>query len=192
MYRKVVGWLAGRRVCFSVVSLFKISYDKPCLISDATIGLVLSLEYPFGANSFCRSFFFRVFECLVLDYSFISFLNGLQPALFLGAFHSIPVCQRVSFRARGRICHSSCFDAFFSGGASLFASALLRLFGMGFMSLSAACSCLLHLSAILTARSTISRSTGFSAILTTCSTSVVSLAFSSQRLALACLTSVRP
>ena len=88
-------------------------------MSSNVIRLALPPKHPFRANSFCRSFCFRDFKCLVSDYGFI-FLYGLQPVLFLGAFHSFPVRQRVSFRARERICHHrgiACFP-YVSGSLS--------------------------------------------------------------------------
>ena len=144
------------------------------LISDAAIGFALSSEYSFGANNFCRSFasvtsniFFRIMASYSSWVAFCQFT-------FSGLFHSFPVRQRASFRAHQRlyqhrgtpcvsvrqqvsirarqcICYSSCFDAFFLDGASLFVSSFLCPFGLGFRSLSAACSCLPYFSAMLTA-----------------------------------------
>ena len=64
--------------------------------SDA-IGLALSPEYPLRANSFCQGFCFHDFKCFASDYGFMPFLYGVLSVFFLGAFHSFPVRQRVSF-----------------------------------------------------------------------------------------------
>ena len=76
MLRNAVGLPIGACV-FPYLVCSKSRMTSLAFVSSDAIGLVLSPEYPFRANSFCRSFCFRGFKCLVSDYGFIFFLYGL-------------------------------------------------------------------------------------------------------------------
>ena len=102
MLRNVVCLLTGACVSPYLARSKSRMIGLAFVTSDA-IGLALSPEYPFRANSFCQSFCFHDFKCLISDYDFMFFLYGVLSVFFFGAFHSLPVRQRVFFQARERI-----------------------------------------------------------------------------------------